>query len=194
MHLLGFECKNHPDSPLAEPNKTHTSCVHAQRILFVIGEGKERCFASCHERGTKKTLWIPMGNWTSDLRFTRSDALTLSHGDSTVSAVSDYEVLMTRVLHTTRISNFDSIIVPLINNFPQAWKIIDVLASVTLLCSISCNHSYLVLSYPVFRGATVLLNEFLDLSDMRLFLFILEEWEKWNDLSKNFQVILPLTL
>ena len=56
MHLLGFECKNHPDSPLAEPNKTHTSCVHAQRILFVIGEGKERCFASCHERGTKKTF------------------------------------------------------------------------------------------------------------------------------------------
>lgn len=92
-----------------------------------------------------------------------------------MSAVSDYEVLMTSVLHTTRISNFDSVIVPLINNLPQAWKIIDVLASATLLCSISCNHSYLVLSYPVFRGATVLLDEFQDLSDMRLFLFILEE-------------------
>ena len=157
MHLLDFERKNHPDLPLAEPNKTLTSCVHAHRILFVIGE---RCFSSCHERGTKKTLWVPMGNWTSDLRFTRSDALTLSHRDSTVSAVSDYEVLMTRVLHTTRISNFDSVIAPLINNLRQAWNIIDMLASVALLCSISCNHSYLVLNYPVFLGATVLLNEF----------------------------------
>ena len=145
MHLLDFERKNHPDLPLAEPNKTLTSCVHAHRILFVIGEGRERCFSSCHERGTKKTFWVPMGNWTSDLRFTRSDALTLSHRDS---------------LHTTRISNFGSAIAPLINNLPQAWKIIDMLASVALLCSISCNHSYLVLSYPVFWGATVLLNEF----------------------------------
>ena len=145
MHLLDFERKNHPDLPLAEPNKTLTSCVHAHRILFVIGEGRERCFSSCHERGTKKTFWVPVGNWTSDLRFTRSDALTLSHRDS---------------LHTTRISNFDSAIAPLINNLPQAWKIIDMLASVALLCSISCNHSYLVLSYPVFWGATVLLNEF----------------------------------
>ena len=91
-----------------------------------------------------------MGNRTSDLRFARSDAEMRSDRDSTVSAVSDYEVLMTCVLHTTRISNFDSVIAPLINNLPQAWKIIDMLASVALLCSISCNHSYLVLSYPVF--------------------------------------------
>ena len=33
MHLLDFERKNHPDLPLAEPNKTLTSCVHAHRIL-----------------------------------------------------------------------------------------------------------------------------------------------------------------
>ena len=38
----------------------------------------------------------------------RSDALPLSHKDSSVSGVY-YEVLMTRVLHTARISNVDSL-------------------------------------------------------------------------------------
>ena len=37
-----------------------------------------------------------------------SDALPLSHKDSSVSGVY-YEVLMTRVLHTARISNVDSV-------------------------------------------------------------------------------------
>ena len=41
----------------------------------------------------------------SDLR---SDALPLSHKDSSVSGVH-YEVLMTRVLHTARISSVDSV-------------------------------------------------------------------------------------
>ena len=41
----------------------------------------------------------------SDLR---SDALPLSHKDSSVSGVY-YEVLMTRVLHTARISNVDGV-------------------------------------------------------------------------------------
>ena len=41
----------------------------------------------------------------SDLR---SDVLPLSHKDSSVSGVY-YEVLMTRVLHTPRISNVDSV-------------------------------------------------------------------------------------
>ena len=38
----------------------------------------------------------------------RSDALPLSHRDSTVGEVF-YEVHMTRVLHTARISNVDSV-------------------------------------------------------------------------------------
>ena len=42
----------------------------------------------------------------SDLR---SDAIPLSHRDSTVSEVY-YKVHMTRVLHTARISNVDSVI------------------------------------------------------------------------------------
>ena len=41
----------------------------------------------------------------SDLR---SDALPLSHKESSVSGIY-YEVLMTRVLHTARISNVDSV-------------------------------------------------------------------------------------
>ena len=49
-----------------------------------------------------------MRNRTSDLRIPRSDALQLSLRDSTVSEVY-YEVHMTRVLHTARISNVDSV-------------------------------------------------------------------------------------
>ena len=49
-----------------------------------------------------------MRNLESDPRIPRSDALPLSHRDSTVSEVY-YEVHMTRVLHTARISNVDSV-------------------------------------------------------------------------------------
>ena len=44
-----------------------------------------------------------MRDRTSDLRIPRSDALALSHEDSTVS-----EIRLTRVLYTARISNGDS--------------------------------------------------------------------------------------
>ena len=47
-----------------------------------------------------------MRNRASDIRIPRSDAL--SHGDSTVSEIY-YEVHMTRVLHTARISSADSV-------------------------------------------------------------------------------------
>ena len=46
-----------------------------------------------------------MTNGTSNLRIPRSDALPLSHIDSTVS-----EVHMTPVLHATKINNVDSVI------------------------------------------------------------------------------------
>ena len=49
-----------------------------------------------------------MRNRTSDFRIPRSDALPLSNRDSTVSEVY-YEVHMTRVLHTARISDVDSV-------------------------------------------------------------------------------------
>ena len=49
-----------------------------------------------------------MRNRTLDHRILRSDALPLSHRDSMVSEVY-YEVQMTCVLHTTRISNVDSV-------------------------------------------------------------------------------------
>ena len=49
-----------------------------------------------------------MRNQTSDLRIPRTDALSLSHRDSTVSEVY-YEVHLTRVLHTAMISNVDSV-------------------------------------------------------------------------------------
>ena len=51
---------------------------------------------------------ILMRNRTSDLRIPRSDALPLSHRDSTVSEVY-YEVHLTSVLHTASISNVDSV-------------------------------------------------------------------------------------
>ena len=49
-----------------------------------------------------------MRNRTSDLRIPRSDALPLSHRDSTISEVY-YEVHMKRVLHTARIGNVESV-------------------------------------------------------------------------------------
>ena len=45
---------------------------------------------------------------TSDFRIPRSVALPLSHRDSTMIKVY-YEVQMTRVRHTARISNVDSV-------------------------------------------------------------------------------------
>ena len=50
-----------------------------------------------------------MRNRASDLRFPRSDALSLSHRDSTVSEVY-YKVHMTSVLHTARISSTDGVV------------------------------------------------------------------------------------
>ena len=50
-----------------------------------------------------------MRNRTSDLSDLCSAALSLSHKDSSVSEVY-YEVHITRVLHTARINNVDSVI------------------------------------------------------------------------------------
>ena len=49
-----------------------------------------------------------MRNGTSDPRIPRSDALPLSHKDSTMSEVY-HEVYLTRILHTARISSVDSV-------------------------------------------------------------------------------------
>ena len=49
-----------------------------------------------------------MRNRTSDLWSSRSDALPLSHRDCLVSGVY-YKVHVTRVLHTVRINNVDSV-------------------------------------------------------------------------------------
>ena len=39
-------------------------------------------FLSCYEYGTKKKSWVPMRNWTSDLRIPHCDALPLSQNRS----------------------------------------------------------------------------------------------------------------
>ena len=58
---------------------------------------------------SRTTIFVlSMRNRTSDLRIPRSNALPLSHRDSTVSAIY-YDVHMSRVLHTARISNVDSV-------------------------------------------------------------------------------------
>ena len=64
--------------------------------MFIVSYGQERKIVSPHEESNLRP---------SDLR---SDVLPLSHKDSSVSGVY-YEVLMTRVLHTPRISNVDSV-------------------------------------------------------------------------------------
>ena len=47
-------------------------------------------------------------NWTPDLWIPHSDALPLSHSNSAVSK-GCYEIHMTSILHTARISNVDSV-------------------------------------------------------------------------------------
>ena len=79
-----------------------------KQFLLTYYQYKERCFLSCHERGTKKKIWVPMRNQTSDLWIPHSDALLLSHRDSTMREVY-YEVHIRRVLHTARFCNVDSV-------------------------------------------------------------------------------------
>ena len=70
---------------------------------------REMFFVLSRAWDKEKKIWVPMKNRTSDLRIPRSDALPLSHIDSTVSEVY-YEVhMMIHVLHTARISNVDSV-------------------------------------------------------------------------------------
>ena len=57
----------------------------------------------------KKKIEVPMRNRTSDLRNLRSDTIPRSHRDSKVNEIYN-EVHMTRVLHTSKIINVDSII------------------------------------------------------------------------------------
>ena len=77
-------------------------------INFELGKEIKMVIWSCHERGTKKTFWVPMRSRTFDQRIPRSDALPLSHRDTTVSEVN-YEVHMTHVLNTARIGNVDGV-------------------------------------------------------------------------------------
>ena len=53
----------------------------SSQTTYYNNNKREMFFSSCHERGTKKKFWVLM---TSDLRVPRSDALPLSHGDSTI--------------------------------------------------------------------------------------------------------------
>ena len=66
-------------------------------------------FWSCHESGTRKNSESPWGIEPQTFGILSSDALPLSHRDSAVSEVY-YEVHMTHVLHTTSISNVNSIV------------------------------------------------------------------------------------
>ena len=81
---------------------------------FELGKEIEKdIFASCHERGTKEKFWVPMRNRISELQIPHFVALLLIHRDSTVRDSSVpyevyYEVHMTSVLYTARISNVDS--------------------------------------------------------------------------------------
>ena len=56
----------------------------------------------------EENILIPHEEWNLRPSDLRSDALPLSHRDSTVSEIY-YEVYMTRVLPTARISNINSV-------------------------------------------------------------------------------------
>ena len=73
-------------------------------VSFKIGKEKEKgVFRLVTIVGQRKKF--PMRNRTSNLRIPRSDALPLSHIDSTFS-----EIHMTPVLHAAKINNVDSVI------------------------------------------------------------------------------------
>ena len=76
-------------------------CKHSSEL-------EKDVFLSCHESGTRKNSESPWGIKPQTFGILSSDALPLSHRDSAVSEVY-YEVHMTHVLHTTRISNVNSI-------------------------------------------------------------------------------------
>ena len=72
-------------------------------VSFELGEElRKMFFRLVTSVGQRKNSESPMSPHLC------SDALPLSHKDSSVSGVY-YEVLMTRVLHTARISNVDSV-------------------------------------------------------------------------------------
>ena len=77
-------------------------------VSFELGEElRKMCFRLVTSVGQRNIL---SPHEESNLRPSdlRSDVLALSHRDSSVSEVY-YEVHMTRVLHTARISNVDSV-------------------------------------------------------------------------------------
>ena len=83
-------------------------CIKVKMASFELGEELRKMFFRPVTSGGQRKIRSP--HEESNLRPSdlRSDALPLSHKDSSVSGVY-YEVLMTRVLHTTRISNVDSL-------------------------------------------------------------------------------------
>ena len=75
---------------------------------FELGEELRKMFFRPVTSGGQRKIRSPHEEPNLRPSDLRSDALPLSHKDSSVSGVY-YEVLMTRVLHTTRISNVDSL-------------------------------------------------------------------------------------
>ena len=86
---------------------SRSCCTNSNQHYKTLVYG-EIYFSSCHERRTKKKLWVPMRNQTSDPRTPRSDAQPLSHRDFTVSEVY-CEVYIKRVLNTARTTIVDSV-------------------------------------------------------------------------------------
>ena len=91
-----------------EASLKHRYCIKVKMASFKLGEELRKIFFRPVTSVGQRKIRSPHGE--SNLRPSdlRSDALPLSHKDSSVSGVY-YEVLMTRVLHTTRISNVDSL-------------------------------------------------------------------------------------
>ena len=77
-----------------------------------------------------------MRNQTSDLQILHSDTLPLSHRDSMVSEFY-YEVHVTHLLHTARISNVDSIM--FVDRNKRDGRFFGTSCLQALLANIACN-------------------------------------------------------
>ena len=96
-------------------------------VSFKLGKEIDKdIFWSCRERKTNEK--VPMRNRTSNLRIPLSNALPLNRRDSTVNEVY-YEVHLTRVLHTARINNVDSVI------FVNSSEFLSLNSAISVHCS-----------------------------------------------------------
>ena len=83
-----------------------------EKVSFDLGKEIEKdVFRLVTSVGQRKNFWVPMRNWTSDLQSSITEPQRLYH-----------EVHMSRVLHTARTRNVDSVTADNFFFIPISWQ------------------------------------------------------------------------